>query len=93
MPRILCPRHRPPVGSPEGRGPIEVAWPTDDPGLTRAQRTELQRLLLAAGHDIGEADGRIGPITIKAIREAEEKAGMPATGRPGAKIFRALGGR
>jgi lytic murein transglycosylase len=77
----------------KGRGPLVVPWPTDDPGLTRAQRTQLQRLLIAAGYDIGEADGRIGPITVKAIRQAEEKLGMPATGRPGTKIFRALGGK
>jgi lytic murein transglycosylase len=77
----------------KGRGPLVVPWPTDDPGLTRAQRTELQRLLIAAGYDIGEADGRIGPITVKAIRQAEEKLGMPATGRPGTKIYRALGGK
>jgi lytic murein transglycosylase len=77
----------------KGRGPLVAPWPTDDPGLTRAQRTQLQRLLIAAGYDIGEADGRIGPITVKAIRQAEEKLGMTVTGRPGTKIFRALGGK
>lgn len=77
----------------KGQGPITAGWPTDDPGLTRAQRTELQRLLIAAGYDIGEADGRIGPVTVRAIRQAEERHGMPPTGRPGMKIFRALGGR
>ncbi|WP_346432250.1 peptidoglycan-binding domain-containing protein [Breoghania sp. L-A4] len=47
--------------------------------------------MLAAGHDIGEADGRIGPITRAAIERAEANAGLPVTGRPGTKIFRALG--
>ncbi|MGI9462325.1 MAG: lytic murein transglycosylase, partial [Aestuariivirgaceae bacterium] len=46
-----------------GRGAIQKGWPTRDPGLTRAQRLELQKRLIRAGYDIGEADGRIGPIT------------------------------
>lgn len=75
-----------------GESAIMTAWPTDDPGLSRAERLELQKLLLRAGYDIGEADGRIGPITKAAIKKAEAKAGMPATGRPGRKIYRALGG-
>lgn len=76
-----------------GRGPLRARWPTDDPGLTRAQRTELQRLLLANGYDVGEVDGRIGPITMRAIRAAERRLGMKPTGRPGMKIYRALGGK
>ena len=75
-----------------GAGPIKTPWPTDDPGLTRAQRLELQILLLRAGYDIGEADGKIGPVTRAAIRKAEKSFGMPVTGRPGKKIYKALGG-
>jgi len=71
---------------------LRTPWPTDDPGLSRAQRLHLQKLLLAQGHDIGEADGKIGPITRAAIAEAEKKAGLPPTGRAGRKIYRALGG-
>ena len=63
-----------------------------NPGLSRAERLHLQKLLLAAGYDIGEADGKIGPITRAAIAEAEKKAGLPPTGRAGQKIYRALGG-
>ncbi len=75
-----------------GGGEIKTAWPTSDPGLTRKQRLELQILLLRAGYEIGEADGKIGPVTRAAIREAEKKLGMPVTGRPGTKIYKALGG-
>ena len=71
---------------------LRTPWPTDDPGLSRAERRHLQELLLAAGYDIGEADGKIGPITRAAIREAEEKFGMKATGRAGRKVYTALGG-
>lgn len=77
----------------KGGGDFKVAWPTNDPGLSRAERLELQKRLLAAGYDIGEADGRVGPITRGAIKKAEAKAGMKPTGRPGKKIYRALGGR
>ena len=71
---------------------LRTAWPTDDPGLTRAERLELQKLLLANGYDIGEPDGKIGPVTRAAIAEAEKRFGMPSTGRAGRKIYRALGG-
>ncbi len=74
-------------------GPLQTPWPTSDPGLSRAQRLELQKLLIRQGYDIGEADGRIGPITRAAIKRAEARFGMPQTGRPGMKIYRALGGR
>ena len=47
-----------------------TAWPTDDPGLSRATRLHLQKPLLAAGYNIG-------PITRAAIAEAEKKAGLP----------------
>lgn len=77
------------AGYPAFRTP----WPTDDPGLSRADRLELQKLLLAQGYDIGEADGKIGPVTREAIAEAEQKLGLPVTGRAGRKIFQALGGR
>ena len=73
--------------------PFKTPWPTSDPGLSRAQRLGLQKLLIRQGYDIGEADGRIGPVTRAAIRQAQAKYGMAQTGRPGTKIYRALGGR
>lgn len=76
-----------------GYPPFRTAWPTDDPGLSRAGRSHLQRLLMAKGYDIGGADGKIGPATREAIADAEKKLGMPPTGRAGQKIYRALGGK
>ncbi len=75
-----------------GHGPLEATWPTDDPGLSRAQRLDLQKRLLLNGYDIGKADGLIGPVTQAAIRKAEIRHGLQPTGRPGTKIYRALGG-
>ena len=76
-----------------GAGPFATAWPTDDPGLSRAERLELQKRLLRAGFDIGKADGRVGRATRDGIRKAEARHGLPVTGRPGRKVYEALGGR
>jgi len=75
-----------------GYPPLRTPWPTDDPGLSRAQRLQLQKLLIARGYNIGEADGKIGPATREAIADAERRLGLPATGRAGTRIYRALGG-
>jgi lytic murein transglycosylase len=76
-----------------GHPGLRTPWPTDDPGLSRAERLQLQKLLLARGYDIGEADGKIGPASQAAIADAEQRLGMPPTGRAGRKIYEALGGR
>ena len=70
---------------------LVTAWPTDDPGLGRPQRRELQTLLLARGHAIGSADGMIGTQTRRAIILEQQRLGLqPADGRAGAKILAAL---
>lgn len=76
-----------------GRGGIVTPWPTDDPPLSRAERRELQRLLIARGHDVGEPDGAVGAKTRAAIKAVEAQIGMAQTGRPGGKVLRALKGR
>jgi lytic murein transglycosylase len=76
-----------------GLPPLRTPWPTDDPGLSRAERLQLQHLLIAKGHLTGEPDGKIGAQSRDAIKAAERNLGWPETGRPGQKIFRALGGR
>lgn len=75
-----------------GRGRIKKAWPTNDPGLSRVQRTHLQKLLNKNGFNVGKADGRIGPITRAQIKKAQRKFGMKVDGRPGTRIYRKLGG-
>jgi glucose-6-phosphate 1-epimerase len=74
-----------------GGSGIVTAWPTDDPGLSRAQRKDLQLLLLARGHAIGAADGLIGTQTRRAIQSEQLRLGLsPADGRAGRKILDAL---
>ncbi|MFD4837914.1 lytic murein transglycosylase [Achromobacter sp. NPDC058515] len=73
-----------------GGGPLAQAWPTDDPGLSRAERRELQRLLIARGYDVGEPDGMIGARTRQALQAAQRELGLPADGRAGQKALKAL---
>ncbi|TYC63534.1 lytic murein transglycosylase [Rhodobacterales bacterium] len=76
-----------------GGEPFKTPWPTDNPGLSRAQRLELQKLLNRNGFNVGEPDGKVGPATRKGIRNAEAKYGLPVTGRPSWNVYYALGGR
>jgi lytic murein transglycosylase len=74
----------------KGGPSIQTPWPTDDPGISRAERREVQRLLLARGYDIGEADGLIGLNTRKAISDFQVQTGVPADGRAGQRLLDAL---
>ena len=69
---------------------LVAKWPTDDPGLSRAERRELQQLLAARGHDIGEIDGMIGKATREALAIEQKRLGLTADGRAGQKVLRAL---
>ena len=73
-----------------GDPPIRTPWPTDDPGLGRAEMRALQTELIRRGHADVVADGFDGPITREAIRAEERRLGWPETGRAGARIARAL---
>ncbi|MCB1908913.1 MAG: lytic murein transglycosylase [Rhodocyclaceae bacterium] len=73
-----------------GGGGFVTPWPTDDLPLDRAGRRELQRLLLARGHDIGPVDGAIGSRTRAAIVVEQRRLGWDETSRAGQKLLRAL---
>jgi lytic murein transglycosylase len=73
-----------------GGRPIATPWPTDDPGLSRAERRELQKLLIAHGYDVGEPDGAVGKKTKDAIADFESKHGLERDGRPSTKVLNAL---
>lgn len=75
-----------------GGGAFITPWPTDDPGLSRAERREVQTLLVARGHDIGAVDGMLGERSRQAIRIEQERLGMEPSGRAGQKLLRALRG-
>ncbi|MGD0641577.1 MAG: lytic murein transglycosylase, partial [Roseiarcus sp.] len=69
---------------------IVTPWPTDDPGLSRAERRELQTLLNKRGYDVGEPDGAIGAKTKAAIDDFEGKNGLQQDGRASLKVLEAL---
>jgi glucose-6-phosphate 1-epimerase len=73
-----------------GRPGLKTAWPTDDPGLSRAQRRELQGLLILKGYEIGNADGMIGAKSRAAIVDFQKQIGLKPDGRPGFKTLEAL---
>lgn len=74
-----------------GGNGLAAAWPTDDPGIGRDERRELQTLLLARGHDIGSADGMVGNATRRAIQVEQQRLGWKdADGRAGTRILQAL---
>jgi len=53
-----------------------------DPATVREVQAELQR----RGYDVGPVDGRLGPRTKTAIREYEQRNGLPADGSPSASL-------
>ncbi|WP_300715981.1 lytic murein transglycosylase [Hydrogenophaga sp.] len=75
-----------------GGGPFATPWPTDDPGLSRAERREVQTLLIARGHDIGAVDGMLGDKSRVAIRAEQTRLGQEDSGRAGQKLLKALRG-
>ncbi|CAM5776458.1 transglycosylase [Labrys miyagiensis] len=74
----------------KGGSPFVTPWPTNDPGLSRAQRKELQALLIRSGYDVGTPDGSIGDKTITAIKDVQRRLGLPVTGHPGVQVLTAL---
>lgn len=74
----------------KGGGSFVQSWPTDDPGISRVQRRELQKLLIARGFDIGEPDGMVGARTRRALQSIQQEAGLTADGRAGLKSLQWL---
>lgn len=73
-----------------GQGAFATPWPTDDAGLSRAEKREVQTLLLARGHDIGPVDGALGAKSQAAIKLEQQRLGHDASGRAGQKLLAAL---
>ena len=56
----------------QDRPGLATPWPTDDPGLSRAQIKELQDMLYDFGHDVGVPDGIPGAKTREAVRAEQD---------------------
>lgn len=74
-----------------GKPTHQRSWPTDDPGLDRSARRQLQSLLKQRGHDIGQVDGLVGAATRRAIVQEQQRLGWAKVdGRAGQRILREL---
>ena len=73
-----------------GRAAPGLHWLTDDPGLSRAERGEVQPLLAGRGHAIGEIDGMLGAASRTAIQADQRRLGWAADGRAGRQLLKAL---
>jgi hypothetical protein len=65
-------------------------WPTDDPGLTRAQVRELQAWLVQRGYAEVTPDGVMGRRTRDAIEKERAAKGLPPGRRVGQRTLRLL---
>jgi len=63
-----------------GAGPFKSGWPRQDRALTLDERIELQKRLRAAGFDPEKIDGKIGPLTIAAVRRYQAAQGLVPDG-------------
>jgi lytic murein transglycosylase len=60
--------------------------------LTTEQIVALQNLLNAQGYSIGEADGKLGAGTRKAVKKAQIKFGLPADSWPTSELLSRMQG-
>jgi membrane-bound lytic murein transglycosylase B len=73
-----------------GGGDFVTPWPTDDPGLSRAQVKELQAWLVQRGHANVVPDSVMGRNTRDAIAAEFEARGLPPQRRAGQRTMQLL---
>ncbi|WP_420004710.1 lytic murein transglycosylase [Arenibacterium sp. LLYu02] len=74
----------------KGGAKIQGDWPRGDRALTFAERKELQERLTRAGYSTQGVDGRIGPMTINAIRAYQGAKGLLPDGYPSLSLLKRL---
>ncbi|MCH2163687.1 MAG: lytic murein transglycosylase [Marinovum sp.] len=73
-----------------GAGPIRASWPREDRALTLDERLELQERLTARGFDTKGIDGKIGPLTIQAVRDFQRSIGVIPDGYASLAVLKRL---
>nr|WP_082351565.1 lytic murein transglycosylase [Cypionkella psychrotolerans] len=73
-----------------GGAAFKASWPRDLRALTLGERKEMQSLLLTAGVYSGTADGKVGPLTVAAVKAFQRARGMVLDGYPSLEILQAL---
>nr|WP_245781023.1 lytic murein transglycosylase [Litoreibacter janthinus] len=74
----------------KGGPAIQSGWPRGDRALKFAERKEMQRLLTAKGFDTKKIDGKIGPLTIEAVRGFQRSVGLVPDGYASLDILKRL---
>ena len=64
-----------------GAGPLDPGRGQVDP-LSYEQISELQKILVSKGYDVGEVDGKLGRATREAVKQEQIKMGWPADSYP-----------
>jgi membrane-bound lytic murein transglycosylase B len=64
-------------------------WPNDT-ALNKADREQVQAMLLRKGYDVGTPDGVIGPKTRAAVIDWQARSGLLADGHVSGNLLRAL---
>ncbi len=73
-----------------GGTPIQADWPREDRALTFAERKELQQRLTAKGFDTQKIDGKIGPLTVNAVRAYQVAEGLLPDGYASLRLLQRL---
>lgn len=73
-----------------GADAFQGTWPRDLRALTLPERKELQHRLLDAGVYAGEADGKVGPLTIAAVKAFQRQQGLTPDGYPSLDVLAKL---
>ena len=75
-----------------GKGSLVAKLSTAD-SLSRDNILDMQRLLNRHGFDAGTPDGRVGPMTRKAIKGYQTKVALPPDGFPTPALIKRLRGQ
>ena len=74
----------------KGGPAIQAVWPRDYRALSFAERVEMQQRLLANGFSPGGVDGKVGPLTIAAVKAFQTARGITPDGYPSLDILNRL---
>lgn len=73
-----------------GGGPITHPWPRDLRALTLEERKLLQQRLIDRALYVGEADGKIGPLTVAGIKALQRSQGAIPDGYASLEVLELL---
>mgnify|MGYP000430430716 CR=1 FL=1 len=74
----------------QGGARIKGDWPREDRALSFSERKELQERLTRAGYNTQGVDGRIGPLTVDAVRAYQSAMGLMPDGYASLSLLQRL---